>query len=689
MESMFKLAWDVHVFVSPDSAEYYARQLFQLAKQKKKYKYAADALHVIGVSFQFRQQFDLAITYYERSLAIRELLNERFGIASSLINMGSIYKERGNYAKAINYYNRSLLIYETINNNKGIASCLLNIGNIHLDHGNNDKALEFFQKSRKYFALTGNKSSEAMVLNNIAMVKYNLKHYSEALKDIQLSLNIARETESWQDVAVGYYSLGTIQTSFADTLKKTKGLAAARKNYYDAIASFIISDSIQEQIGYYNLVVAAIGNIGVIYKNLGDDANAKKYLLKSLAIAQEIGDNNGAADVFYNLYKLYKRQGKQKEALESYERFINLRDSVKNEENRNEVIKQEFKYAYEKQAIQDSVSHAKENEIKDLEIREQEAQLKAKRNQQYALFGGLALVIVFAGFIYNRFKITQKQKHIIEQKEQETQEQNKIISHQKHLVEEKQKEILDSINYAKRIQYTLLAHQDFLSDHLPNHFVYFHPKDIVSGDFYWATKKDNKFFIAACDSTGHGVPGAFMSLLNISFLNEAVSEKNIVMPNEILNFARKRLIENISKEGQKDGFDGILCCLDLDKTSNKILKITYAAANNSPVVIRNNEIIELDSDRMPVGMGERKEDFKLFEIDFTPGDMLYLYTDGYADQFGGPKGKKFKYKPLNELLLKLSGAEMSIQKNELSNAFESWRGNLEQVDDVTIIGIKL
>jgi serine phosphatase RsbU (regulator of sigma subunit) len=250
-------------------------------------------------------------------------------------------------------------------------------------------------------------------------------------------------------------------------------------------------------------------------------------------------------------------------------------------------------------------------------------------------------------------------------------------------LEEKQKEILDSINYAKRIQYTLLAHKSFLNENLPEHFVYFNPKDIVSGDFYWAAKQNKKFYIAVCDSTGHGVPGAFMSLLNIGFLSEAINEKGLAEPDRVLNYVREKLINTISKEGQKDGFDGVLLCIN-QQTGN----ITYAAAHNAPVLILDENIIELKSDRMPVGIGERKEKFNLYTISAKKGSMIYLYTDGYADQFGGTKGKKFKYKTLNELLLKNHSQTLENQSKVLSDTFISWKRDLEQVDDVLLIGIR-
>jgi len=262
----------------------------------------------------------------------------------------------------------------------------------------------------------------------------------------------------------------------------------------------------------------------------------------------------------------------------------------------------------------------------------------------------------------------------------------KEISHQKELVEEKQKEITDSINYAKRIQYSLLAHDDLLKNNLPEHFVLFKPKDIVSGDFYWASEKlyneSKKFYLAVCDSTGHGVPGAFMSLLNISFLNEGINEKNITEPNKVFDHVRNRLTENV--DGGADGMDAILIQFDFEK---KIMN--YTAANNAPLLIRNNTIQELQKDKMPVGRSDKTNPFQLFNLTLEKGDCLYFYTDGYADQFGGEKGKKFKYANLNKLLIEIHNLPMQEQNEKLLTAFEKWRGDLEQVDDVCIIGIRI
>ena len=261
--------------------------------------------------------------------------------------------------------------------------------------------------------------------------------------------------------------------------------------------------------------------------------------------------------------------------------------------------------------------------------------------------------------------------------------QSEILVRQKSLLEEKQKEIIDSITYAKRIQYTLLAHTSLLEKHLPEFFILFKPKDIVSGDFYWATKVGNKFYLAVFDCTGHGVPGAFMSLLSIGFLSEAINEKDILDPNKVLDYVRTRIESSVSQDGGKDGMDGTLICI----TENSNL-ITYASAYNKPILVSHSNYKDLPADKMPIGKGERAQSFTPFSIEVQKGDRLYLYTDGYADQFGGPKGKKFKYRQLNQLLLSTYTKSFTEQKQELYHTFNNWKNNEEQVDDICLIGLK-
>jgi serine phosphatase RsbU (regulator of sigma subunit) len=289
---------------------------------------------------------------------------------------------------------------------------------------------------------------------------------------------------------------------------------------------------------------------------------------------------------------------------------------------------------------------------------------------------------------------------------------NEEINFQRLELKEKNKDITDSIHYAQRIQKALMASDHLLKSNLPEYFVLYKPKDIVSGDFYWAEKIDSRFLLSASDCTGHGVPGAFMSLLNITKLNETVHEKKIIRPDLILNQVREDIIKVLNPEGTteqtRDGMDAVLCSFDLSN-----LKLEFAGANNPLWIIRkkslefsvknevsteknsqlttqNFELREYKPDKMPVGMysGE-KRDFTLNTIDLQKGDCVYLFTDGYADQFGGPKGKKFKYAQLKEVLLSVCDLTMKEQQLALQQKIESWKDALEQVDDILIIGVRV
>jgi len=260
-------------------------------------------------------------------------------------------------------------------------------------------------------------------------------------------------------------------------------------------------------------------------------------------------------------------------------------------------------------------------------------------------------------------------------------------------IEHKHQEIIDSVNYAKRIQHALLASDKLLNDNLTDYFLFFQPRDIVSGDFYWAASKNfettKKFYLAICDSTGHGVPGAIMSILNISCLNEAVNREDMFLPQLMLDQTRSKIMEHMandgSDEGGKDGMDAVLACFDFENNN-----LQFAAANNPLWLIRNNELIEYKPDKMPVGkpMGELAP-FTLQQIELQKNDLIIMITDGFPDQFGGPKGKKFMYKNLKELLVQLSNKPLDQVKQELKTTFDEWRGKMEQVDDVLVFGVRV
>ena len=311
----------------------------------------------------------------------------------------------------------------------------------------------------------------------------------------------------------------------------------------------------------------------------------------------------------------------------------------------------------------------------------------------YALYAILFSFTVYL-FIKSRTKklILEKEQleKIVRERTKEIVLQKDEISLQKHLVEEKHKEITDSINYAQRIQRSLLASEVLLNKNLKNYFIYYNPKDVVSGDFYWAANlPNNNFCLVTADSTGHGVPGAIMSMLNISCLEKAIEVAKLITPNDILNFTRKKIIETLAKDGSTEGGkDGMDCSLiSINFTT---LVMDYAMANNPVWIVRDSQIIDIKPDKMPVGKHDRDtEPFTLNTIQLKENDIIYTLTDGYVDQFGGANGKKFMSKNLKELLVRNSIYSLTKQNEILNSTFVNWINTNEQVDDVTIIGIKI
>ncbi len=320
---------------------------------------------------------------------------------------------------------------------------------------------------------------------------------------------------------------------------------------------------------------------------------------------------------------------------------------------------------------------------------------------EFTINGGLLTlsVAIFCMFlIRSRRRLTineirarlevSRSKEIIEKEHSIVMEQKRVISAQKDLVEEKNKEITDSINYAKRIQSALIPSEKNFNSHFKESFVLFKPKDIVSGDFYWILKKENKLFYATVDCTGHGVPGGFMTMLGLTFLDEIIEVKNQIHPEEILNRLRDKIINTLKQTAtageNKDGMDITVCCLDKE---NKTL--TYSSANNSLYILRNGILNEYKGDKQPCGFYPDPKPFTATEIKLESGDCVYTYTDGYADQFGGKSGKKFKYKQFKEMLVANHQYSFAEQKEKLNASIENWRGNLVQVDDILVIGVKI
>lgn len=594
------------------------------------------------------QVYDSSIYYGRLALELATALHFERGIAIANVDMGVSYWYVGNYTEALNCDYAALDIFQKLNDRKGTGQAYNNMGIVYASQGNNQKALECYLTTLGIKTELKDTKGMGSTLINIGSAYDNLKEYDKAFFYYREALAIKRTIKDQRGEGICLLNIGQVHSR--------TGNNDSALYYFDQ--SLQLRRSINDKRG----IVSSLASIGRSQIQQGRFKEAEAALLEADSISRSLGTLDLTETIWEQLTTLYDTTGRYKDAFEAFRFYTELKDSINLQEANRNADKLQMNFEFEKEKIE----LQKEQEKKDEIAREAD---KRKVVWMVGISILLLVVTIFSIFLFTRLRIIRKQKSIIEL--------------QKIVVEEKSKEVFDSINYAKRIQYTLLAQESFLQSHLAEHFVFFQPKDIVSGDFYWANAQGDQFFLAVCDSTGHGVPGAFMSLLNISFLNEAIAERKMTEPAAILDFVREKLIHHISQDGNQDGMDAVLLRIDMRKR-----EVTYAGANNSPVIIGNLGTVDCEGDKMPVGLGQRTDPFRQHSLMLNEGDVLYVFTDGFADQFGGEKGKKYRRAKLLEQLATISKRPMTEQKNQLQNEFHAWKGSLEQVDDVLVVGIR-
>ncbi|WP_170227947.1 tetratricopeptide repeat protein [Vicingus serpentipes] len=617
--------------------------------KKSLLKSLAGSINNIGYVYSKHGEISIALEYYNQSLQLLVEAGDQKGIASALNNMAAIYEDQGDILKALEFYHLSLRKREKLNDKKGKATSLNNIGMIYINQDNINQALDYYQKSIEIYTEINDLKGQAHALNNIGTAYEKKGDIDQALSYYSKSLKIKEELEHQAGISISLTNIGRIYLRKEDTISSLK---------YN-----MKSLEISNKIGNSKGLVTSLTNISKIYLSQGKLNIAKEYALKAFKIAKEIGQPDKLKTAAEICSDIYKKQGEGMKALDMFKLHIQMRDSINNKENQKVTIQQQAKYEYEKQKTIDDAFNEKQLEV--------EKEAKAKQQViTYATGCLLGLVAIFSIFVMNRLKVTRKQKKVIEQ--------------QKEVVEMAHQEIKDSITYAKRIQNAILPSSKLVKEYLQESFIFYKPKDVVAGDFYWMEHKNNKILFAAADCTGHGVPGAMVSVVCNNGLNRAVREYGLTDPGEILDKARDIVIQEFEKseEDVKDGMDIALCSLEGNK-------LQYAGAHNPLWIIRNGEIIETKANKQPIGKFDNPEPYTTHSFDLQQGDSLYIFSDGYIDQFGGEKGKKFKVKAFRDLLLSIQDKTMEEQKTIIDEAFETWRGSLAQIDDVCVIGVKI
>lgn len=514
--------------------------------------------------------------------------------------------------------------------------------------GFRDKALALSYDSRKVMIKVAGES--------LGWIDYQLAVFHSDLREYDVAQQHFDSAEKQAAAIEAIYQLARIRSGQA-------AIAIAQNRMDDAMRLNEMALTGYRDCGHFIAMSRALNDLGVIYARQGDHVKAKKYLAEAMEIRRKSNYLPGLTTTQMELARILMLEN--------------------DPDGAQQLLEDALKISVTMKARQKAITcHSMLSEIH-----------KTKKNYQAALGHfeqSYAIKSELSGEeASNRIKQLQ-QKHATEQAEQEAEIhrlKNVELKRAYDAIEYQNKSILDSINYARRIQTALLGSRNLLAKHLAQSFVLYKPKDIVSGDFWWCVEQNDEFYFAVADCTGHGVPGAFMSLLNINILNRALSENENAHPALLLNEARTQVIKSLNREGNeqsRDGMDAVLCSI------NKSGQLRFACANNALVHVRNGQAEIHGPDKFPVGLAPTAEmiPFTGYEIQLQKGDAVYLTTDGFADQFGGSKGKKFRQKRLRELLLQHSALPLAEQESILEREFESWRGNLEQVDDVLVLGFR-
>jgi serine phosphatase RsbU (regulator of sigma subunit)/Tfp pilus assembly protein PilF len=619
---------------------------------------------------------DTILKYSEQAIKLAEKLKQN--PAQPIVLRGSVYLYAGKLSSALECFLKAADYYKQDHNNIGMGIVYIYISEVYNQQENPDNAKYYLKNAIEIFKQENDSIYLATAYHNLGYVNYRIGQYDTAL------IIFSKTSEIYQKL--GYL------TEYAVCLGNS-GLAYSRKSEFQKAEEYLLRAieilTKQGEKGDERAVTEFMIEYAGILQHKGEIKKAIATVTVSFGKASRNNLLEFERDAAYRLARLFQISGKYDSAFYYQSVYINANDSIKSVKNIQKMADLRTEFEVAKKQVEVDV-------------------LKKNKLIQLIVIIGLVLIIFLAiGLIlmyYYSLKRSKRLSAALDERRILLEKQGKVLKEQREELSQQKEEIISSINYAKYIQSSLLPHEEQLESLLGEHFVLYKPKDIVSGDFYWISNIENKIVIAAVDCTGHGVPGAFMSMLGTALLNEIVNKEYITHPGVILRHLRKEVINSLQQKGrwgeQKDGMDIALCTLDPEN-----MKLQFAGANNPLYLIRKSNLekagtlrcelggddllYEIKGDLMPIAISDRMDHFTFHEINIFKGDTIYLFSDGFPDQFGGQDNKKFGYKKFREELLKNNSGSMSNQKNRLETFLEEWMGNNSQIDDILVIGFRI
>tara|TARA_B100000809_G_scaffold47628_1_gene42289 strand:- start:928 stop:2979 length:2052 start_codon:yes stop_codon:yes gene_type:complete len=612
---------------------------YMIKPVNKKVKYCiSQSENNVGAGYLLLDDYENALKHLLLSIKVAEEIQDTIRMSNAFYNLSLVYDYMGNINKSNLYLKKGIVLDKAAGDMESVAISYISISANYFFSGDYDNGMRYYDKAFEIVDTLDDLSMLGNLYGNRAVGLNNIKKYEESIKYHMLAIDIDFK------------------------LNNKAGLEADYLNIAD------------------------------VYIKMNQNEKAVEYNNKSLEIAKELKSTYNIMLAYSGLAESYEQMGDKDKAIEYLQLYTNWKDTLYNQENANAIAEMQTKYETEKK---DS-----ENRLLLTEQKLDKAEISSKSSMQLMLVLGLLISLLVVAYVFYSLNEKKKTNRLLNSKNEEITAQHSIIV-------EKNNDITDSINYALRIQNAILPEEGLLKNHFES-FIYYKPKDIVSGDFYWIKEVGDKIFFSVIDCTGHGVPGAFMSIIGVNSLNKIVDDLKIYSTGEILDelnvLVNKHLGGNFFLDDEissvKDGMD--ICICSIDKATNTL---EYSGANNPLYLLRNKENLiggrdcildndqsifyEIKSDKMATGGGSNKTKYKTHSIQLKKDDTLYLFSDGYADQFGGPKGKKFMYKPFKRMFLSIQDESMDAQISHIDKTMREWKMGMEQLDDICVMGVRV
>lgn len=679
------LCWKYSDLGQNEKTLQYANEAVRIAEKINFKRGERAARNEIAIVYINTAAYEKAIMELNKTISLALKINDSVSAAKALVNMGNVYNRMSNYTLSLDYYQQALAIFEKLNQAYATAFIYNLIGTIYLDFKEPSIGEKYFKKALKIRTDINDEAGIGETQANLGSLYFKVKKKSLAKHHAMEALKLLEVLDDKRYMAKTLMIIGRIYEYENKTDSAIFYIEKAKK----------ISLEFNDTPEY----VKALINLSFIYINLKNYQKAKTLLTEALPLAINTGEKELLRNIYNGLSESEEGLGNYKVSLEYQKKYKAYTDSIFNIDNSNSLSELKTLYEVDK----------KESELKTLNRIEQakkDAQIQRQKTLRNAFVLGFILMIALAFTIYRSYLQKEKANQLIAKQKQEVEQQKEIVEHQNE-------EILSSITYAKRIQSTILPPQKVVKSYLDNSFILYLPKDIVAGDFYWMETvqladepireiengkeaKNNQrinssahqlILFAACDCTGHGVPGALVSVVCSNALNRVVKEYRITKPAQILDKVAEIVVNDFSKdenENVQDGMDISFCALNKEK------RILYWAGANNPLwIVRNGNLIEYKADKQPVGKYDGIKPFTNHEIPLEINDTLYLFTDGFADQFGGEKNKKLTKARFKEILININNLRLEEQHQYLLDFLNEFKGSNEQVDDILVMGVKI